>query len=294
MVRCAVALTCVLAAAVALSAQDEKDPVKEKLFAAKVTYDKDMSAFRKTAGEWFDKREEIARKAGDKKALDQVKVDRTTFDADGLLPKTAPPDLQQRQVAPRKALETAYVLAVKDYIKGKKDDEAAATEKALLDFRKSNWRHIDLSRVTFHDGFIRIPPDTEVPTVQKHTGDVEIVLVARTESENIRLHAQRTARLIFNWEVNPRELRVHRPDGTGDVNSGSTATAKVMPLKPNTWYTLRWRLTEEGTQVAVDGMAVFEEKRRNDLTAEMPVLIKSIKSPIDVKEFRVTPLAKPR
>jgi len=50
------------------AAGDEKDPVKDKLFAAKVAYDKEMSAFRKAADEWLDTREEAARKAGDKKA----------------------------------------------------------------------------------------------------------------------------------------------------------------------------------------------------------------------------------
>src|SRR6266545_1101983 len=113
------------------AADDEKDPVKEKLFAAKVAYDKEMAAFRKAAGEWFDKREEAARKDGNKKLVDQIKEDRKAFDEDGFLPKAAPAAVQQRPVAARKALESAYSQAVRDYIKAKKDDEAAAVEKEV-------------------------------------------------------------------------------------------------------------------------------------------------------------------
>lgn len=284
MIRCSLLVVALVAACA--SAREDKDPIKEKLFTAKVAYDKEMSVFRKTVGEWLDKREDAARKNGDKKALDQVKDDRKAFDEDAVLPKTAL-DLQQKQAAPRKALEAAYAVAIKDYVKAKKDDEAAATEKALLEFRKQVWAHVDSSKATFHDGYLRIPPNAELPTVNKHTGDVEIVVVARTEEENIRLRAQQKGLVIFNWEINPRELRILRPDG-------SLATAKVTPLKPNTWYTLKWRLTEEGMQISVDGKVIFEERYKNELTASVPVAIKAEKSAIDVKEFRVTPLAKPR
>ena len=115
---------------------DDKDPVKEKLFAAKVAYDKEMAQFRATAGDWFDKREEAARKAGDKKLLDQAKEDRKGFDELGVLPKAAPAAVQQKHDRARKALETAYGEAIKAYVKAKKDDEAAAVEKELASFRK--------------------------------------------------------------------------------------------------------------------------------------------------------------
>ncbi len=134
MIRSAVVIAGLVAACVALA--DEKDPVKEKLFAAKVTYDKEMREYRKAAEDWFDKREEAARQAGDKKLVDVVKVDRKAFDEDGILPKTAPPALQQKPPAARKALESAYTQAVKEYVKAKKDDQAAAVEKELEAFKK--------------------------------------------------------------------------------------------------------------------------------------------------------------
>ncbi len=294
MIRVAVVLVGFVASACAAWA-DDKDPVKEKLFAAKVAYDKELREYRKQAEEWFDKQEDAARNDGNKKLVDQIKVDRKVFDEDGELPRSAPAVLKQRPGAARKTLETAYGEAIKAYTRDKKDDEAAAVEKARLDFLlKEKWRHVDLANATIQDDYVRISPQTSLPTIRKHAGRVEIVVVARTESENIRLDAPRGAVVIFNWEVNPRELRVCRPDGTDKPESGSIATAKATPLKPNTWYTLRWQLTEEGMQISVDGKTVFEERKKYDLSATGAIAVRSGKSIVDVKEFRVTPFGKNR
>src|SRR6266545_6647356 len=103
MFRCTI--VALLLSVACAAADDGKDPVKEKLFAAKVAYDKEMAAYRAAVGEWLDKREEAARKAGDKKLVDQVKAERKAFDEDGELPKGAPTALKLRPAAARKALE---------------------------------------------------------------------------------------------------------------------------------------------------------------------------------------------
>lgn len=291
MIRSVVVAAGVLACCAA--AGDEKDVVKEKLFAAKVTYDADIKQYRKLAGEWFDTREEAARKDGNKKLVDQIKAERETFDESGTLPKGVPAAVPQKAAGARKALEAAYTQAVKDYVKGKMDAEATAVEKELENFRrKEYWSHLDHSGAAVRGDHLRVSPYTTLPTAQKHSGAVEIVVVARTEAENIRLYAPQGAAVIFNWELNPRELRVCRPDGDNKPEAGSVATAKVIPLKPNTWYTLKWRLTDDGMQVSVDGKIVFEEQKRYDLSAPAPVAVRAEKSNVDVKEFRVTPLGK--
>ena len=61
--------------------------------------------------------------------------------------------------------------------------------------------------------------------------------------------------LIFNWEVNPRELRVERP---GDSNIGTT---RVEPLVPNRWYTLRWVVTNMGRKLGEWSCRVFQKDR---------------------------------
>jgi hypothetical protein len=285
-------LACLIGAAVAASGDDDKDPIREKLFAAKVAYDKEMSQIRGLMGDWLDKREESARKAGDRKLVDQVKSDRRAFDEDGDIPKNAPTGLAPRQDKAKKTLEAAYSEAVKAYTKAKQDDRAAVVEKELLEFRLLwKWKNVDLSKVKTEDDHVRIPPNATLPTIQKFTA-FELVVVARTESENIRLDGPQGTAVIFNWEVNPRELRVTRPDGTDRVESGSLATAKVTPLKPNTWYTLKWRVTEDGMQISVDGQVVFEEKRKYQITTSAPVVVRAIRSNLDVKDIRVTPIGK--
>jgi hypothetical protein len=284
-------LACLIGAVVAASGDDDKDPIREKLFAAKVAYDKEMSQIRGQVGDLLDKREETARKAGDKKVLDQVKADRLAFDEDGEFPKSATA-LAQRQEKAKKALDAAYTEAVKAYTKVKKDALAAAVEKELVEFRLiGKWKNVDLSKVKKEEDYVRISPNTSLPSLQKFT-EFELVVVARTESENIRLIGPQGSLVIFNWEVNPRELRVCRPDAREGFALGSTATAKVTPLKANTWYTLKWRLTEEGTQVSVDGQVVFEEKRKYQITTSTPISVRAMASTLDVKDFRITSIGK--
>jgi hypothetical protein len=136
MIRNVVVLAVLVCATVAWG--DEKDPIREKLFAAKVVYDKEMSHVRMQVDEWFDKREEAARKAGDKKALDQVKIDRKAFDEDGDLPKNTPTTVLQKRDRAKKTLEAAYSEAIKAYTKAKKDDLATAVEKEWANLRKGD------------------------------------------------------------------------------------------------------------------------------------------------------------
>ena len=141
MIRGVVMLIGLVGAVCPAVARDE-DPVKEKLLAAKVAYDGEMREYRKQAGEWFDKREDAARKDGNKKALDQIKDERKTFDAIGEVPKGAPPAVWQKPALARKALEAAHTEAVKEYVRAKKDDEAVAVEAAWKTFVKE--RALDL------------------------------------------------------------------------------------------------------------------------------------------------------
>jgi hypothetical protein len=270
------------------------DDVTKKLTAARAEYDAKTEAAEAAVTKWFEKRETAARAAGDKKALDQLSADRAGFTEFGIVPRTAPDELRKQLTGARTTFEGALLLAIMELTRLKRDEEAASVEGALLEFRKTGWKHIDTSKATFKDDYLRLAPNTEVPTLQKFAGGFEVVVVARTELENIRLRAQRGSVVIFNWELNPRELRVHRPDGAGRPESGSIATAKVTPLKPNTWYTLKWRMTEDGTQVWVDGKSVFEEQKRYELTETAPVVVRSMRSVVDLKEFHVYPLEKKR
>jgi hypothetical protein len=133
MIRSAVVIVSLVGAACCAPAED-KDPIKDKLLTAKTAYDTEMKQFRQQATDWFDKREASARKDGNKKLLDQIKVERKAFEDDSELPKLAPAALRQKPTFARKAMEAAYVEAVKAYTRAKKDDEAASVEEAFKTF----------------------------------------------------------------------------------------------------------------------------------------------------------------
>jgi serine/threonine protein kinase len=155
-----------------------------------------------------------------------------------------------------------------------------------------NWNHLDVSQATVMLDFLRLyKGEREILTREAYSGPIEITVIARTDKNNIRLRGGRGSCVIFNWERKAEELRITRPDGQ-QPESGSLATASVTPLEPNTWYALRWILTEDGMAVAVNGQIVFSENRKNDLSGRYSIRIHSVDSDIDVKCFHVRPLDK--
>ena len=102
---------------------------------AKTAYEADVQKYRAAVAAWFDKREDMARKNGDKKAVDQVKSDRLAFEDKGDLPKTAPVVLKSQLASARSALDSAYRIAVREYTKSKRDDEADAVEREWEAFK---------------------------------------------------------------------------------------------------------------------------------------------------------------
>jgi hypothetical protein len=79
-----------LAAGFCPSRADDAEMVKEKLFQAKKDYDAEVQRFKKAITDWLDKREEDARKVGNKKVVDQVKTEQTAFEKSGELPQMIP------------------------------------------------------------------------------------------------------------------------------------------------------------------------------------------------------------
>jgi WD40 repeat protein len=152
------------------------------------------------------------------------------------------------------------------------------------------WAQFDTRASRVLGTFVRINKNSMLSTKSSFSGSVQITVVARTESRNIRLHGPRGSVVIFNWELNPGELRVHRPDGNDKVESGSVATSKVRPLMPGTWYTLGWRITEKSMEVTVNGKPVFKENRKYDLSVRRPYRVGASESFVDVKSFIVRSL----
>lgn len=122
-----------LAAGLCPARADEVEAVKEKLFQAKKDYDADVQKFKKAVGDVLDKKEEDARKTGDKKAVDAAKALRRAFEDTGDLPPL-PAAVKQPISAARAKLDKAFAAAVKDYVKLKEDAAAELAEKEQRQF----------------------------------------------------------------------------------------------------------------------------------------------------------------
>jgi len=132
----AASLLVLCAALTPLVARQDDDKVKVKLDAAKASYEAAYSDYRQAVGAWFDKRDESARKDGNKKLVDVIKTERLTFDERGELPKATPKTLRDQLAAARGKMEAGYRDAMKAYTKARMDAEAAAVEKELKTFMK--------------------------------------------------------------------------------------------------------------------------------------------------------------
>ncbi len=113
---------------------DDAELVRERLFQAKKEYDAESRKFRAAVGEALDKREEDARKAGNKKAVDQVKVERDRFEKTGEPPAMTPLAQLTQIRAARTNLNKAYATAIKDYVRLKEDAAAEAAEQEQQKF----------------------------------------------------------------------------------------------------------------------------------------------------------------
>jgi len=213
-----------LAAVACVAAGEDKDPIKEKLFAAKVAYDKEMRQLRKQVTEWFDKQEEAARKAGDKKRLDQIKEDRKAYEENSDLPKDAPYILQQKHPLAKKKLETAYAEAIKAYTKAKKDDLATAVEKEWDEVSGKN-KAIDLLALVD-------------PKVHSVFGDWQmnkkslICAANNTTTAQPRLQFPYEPGEEYNIEVTVRRLEGNEGFGIGLVAGGQQLRALVDAYPP--------------------------------------------------------------
>jgi len=109
-------------------------------------------------------------------------------------------------------------------------------------------------------------------------------VVGKTDSTNLRMHWHR-GELIFNWECNVRELRVHDP-----------ATAEQHSLKDkgfitaNEWHSIAWEIRLDRMSVTVDGEVRYEGAGDYSGIESTPSVGPCFGSSISVREFSITPL----
>jgi len=115
--------------AISASRAQDADAVKDRLERAKREYDAELEKFRRTVTEMLDAREDAARKAGNKKAVDAVKAVRDSFAKDGQAPADSPRGALMQIMAAREKLGKAYSAAIGEFVRLKDDEAAAAVEK---------------------------------------------------------------------------------------------------------------------------------------------------------------------
>ena len=114
---------------------------------------------------------------------------------------------------------------------------------------------------------------------------VLIRVVGKTDSTNLRMHFHR-GELIFNWECNVRELRVHDP-GNGEhhpvPNKGFLST--------NEWHEIQWEIHLDSMRLVVDGEVRFEKQADYSGFESAPSVGPCFGSTVSVREFSVSPLS---
>lgn len=269
-----------------------QDAALKELERTRANYEKEKEAFKSAALEAYDRKEELARKAGDKKVIDQIKAERNAVENCHAIATNVPPAVLKRKMLAQSKVETAFNAAIKASVRAKNDELATSLTRELQEFRGNDWPHLDLDSITIVGDAFQLGKAGKVSTKEEFSGPLEIVVVAKTEKDNIRLHAPNGASVIFNWEYNLGELRVTRPDGQEKIQSGTLLTANFTPLKPGVWYKLRWRMDHDEVQIYVNDQLVFTDKRAVSLSLKSRPAIQASGSVLEVRDFHVIPLKK--
>ncbi|HEY3854901.1 MAG TPA: DnaJ domain-containing protein [Verrucomicrobiae bacterium] len=103
---------------------------------------------------------------------------------------------------------------------------------------------------------------------------------AQTDGYNLRLYCG-AGMVIFNWELNERELRVHDP-----LNGQPYAATGSGLISPNEWHDVVWDIQKYGMKLFVDGQLRFEN-RKDYRSLNTKVGIGPFKSKVTIAYFQV-------
>jgi hypothetical protein len=175
-------------------------------------------------------------------------------------------------------------------------------EKGIRFFTKERdnwalaWGHLVITQATPVDasGSLHLSNGGKsVSTLRSYSGPIEVTVLARAQPYySLRLLGGRGAGVVYNWKADPKKLRVYRPDGKDQEESGTALKEDIDPLLPNTWYLLTWRITEQDMTVEINGSEVFTDEHKNDLSKSFPVRLGTFDSDIEVLSFTVRPIRK--
>ncbi len=125
--------------------------------------------------------------------------------------------------------------------------------------------------------------EARLDTPETYRPPVEITVVAKTDSNNLRL-AYAADQIIFNWELDESQLRV---DG-GPANGLHKAGAGRIPA--GQYVTIRWVVTPTRQAISVDGELRFEHQGDYSQINRSVSVFPAQGSTVTVRSIHVKPL----
>jgi hypothetical protein len=119
---------------------------------------------------------------------------------------------------------------------------------------------------------------------QAYRPPIEITIVAKTDSTNLRLSY--TARqIIFNWEMNPTQLRVDGGPANGQHKDGAGQIPK------DKYVTIRWLVTTTHEAIYVNGQLRFEHDGDYSQIVRRVSIFPANGSTVTVKSMTIKPIS---
>ncbi|HEX4124371.1 MAG TPA: hypothetical protein VHY37_06565 [Tepidisphaeraceae bacterium] len=153
------------------------------------------------------------------------------------------PQVRQRAI---KWVATAIASLNGDQ-KDKAQDELSALNAAGIQGSMVNLMPAMIGKFTaLPNGVYALKDGDRMTTKQEFVPPIAFHIVARTDSTNIRI-AYAADEIIFNWELNPDQLRI----GGGPANGRHKQGAGRVPI--NTWVTIDLVVLPDSMTISVDG-----------------------------------------
>ncbi len=138
------------------------------------------------------------------------------------------------------------------------------------------------TRLVYPDGLV-LTGTNRLVSPTSYRPPVDIRIVAKTDTTNLRI-GYAADQVVFNWELNPGELRIN--GGPADQKHKSGAGK----IPANQFVDIRWMVDLKGQKLFVDGQLRYEDKLSN-LGLNRPISVfPAVGSTVTVKKLEVTPL----
>lgn len=162
-------------------------------------------------------------------------------------------------------------------------------ELDLRHIKSVSVRDIDMPELVFRDSsgngraeFLSIPARIgereTIATKKTFKPPLEITIVAKTNSTNLRIWY--TAGAIFNWELDPNQLRF-------DLNGQNQGNGAIPTGK---YVTVRWVVTAHGQKIYVDGQLRHEDRKDYSRTDSPVVIYQHSNAVVTLKSIKIEPL----